>query len=106
MPSRVANGAGARITAGKGLRGAQRTPGRTAGVSCFPRDEGQLQDLVQRSNRGALSEDSCKAQRWTAKRRSALVLSTIKGEARAREAGRKHGQAGKRASDVSWGGPL
>lgn len=30
-------------------------------------------------------------QRWTAKRRTALVLSILKGETSVREAGRKHG---------------
>ena len=30
-------------------------------------------------------------QRWTAKRRTALVLSILKGETTAKEAGRKHG---------------
>ena len=39
-------------------------------------------------NLGELPED---IQRWTAKRRAALVLSIIKGETSAAEAARKHG---------------
>lgn len=35
--------------------------------------------------------ESEKPQRWTAKRRHALVLSILKGETSAREAARKHG---------------
>lgn len=36
-------------------------------------------------------ESETQIQRWTAKRRSALIVSIIKGETTAREAARKHG---------------
>ena len=38
-----------------------------------------------------MEKDLENVQRWTAKRRSALILSIIKGETSAREAARKHG---------------
>ncbi len=37
------------------------------------------------------NEDLEHVQRWTAKRRTALVLSILKGETNAKEAARKHG---------------
>ncbi len=40
-----------------------------------------------------MSLDLSNVQRWTAKRRSALVLRIIKGETSAKEAARKHGLA-------------
>ena len=45
-----------------------------------------MEAVTEKEERGAES-----VQRWTAKRRSALVLSILRGETSAQEAARKHG---------------
>ena len=45
-----------------------------------------MEAVTEKEERGADS-----VQRWTAKRRSALVLSILRGETSAQEAARKHG---------------
>jgi len=45
-----------------------------------------VEAVTEKEERGAES-----VQRWTAKRRSALVLSILRGETSAQEAARKHG---------------
>lgn len=48
-----------------------------------------MEAVTEKEERGAES-----VQRWTAKRRSALVLSILRGETSAQEAARKHGLTG------------